>query len=340
MLDELVNAAEQHGLYLQLCLLTRDLYMNALNDPAKPEYSRAIEDASKLLRYAVARWGYSTSVAAWEYWNEMNPGLPTDHFYTAAGEFLEQIDPYHHLRTTSTWGPSAKDARHPKLDFADVHFYLRPADKGRLRDEVDAALERARWLREQAPNKPAHLGEFGLANDKWMPTEEMNTSKELLDFHNGLWASALSGASGTAMFWWWERLDRLNAYSHYQPLASFVRDVPWNGGDVRKASVSTVEKSLHPIGLQAGRKAWLWVFNEAASWSRVVIEQTQPKEVPNASVTLEGMPDGTYHVQWWDTRTGTPVRTDEVTATGNVLHLESPSFSHDIACTVSSKTGG
>ena len=112
---------------------------------------RAIRDARKVLRYAVARWGYSTAVAAWEYWNEMDPGLPTDKFYTALGEYLAREDPYGHLRTTSTWGPSAKDCRHQNLDVADTHFYLRPSDKGRLEDEVDAVLERTRWLREQAP---------------------------------------------------------------------------------------------------------------------------------------------------------------------------------------------
>jgi len=36
--------------------------------------------------------GYSTSVAAWEYWNEMNPGLPTDRFYSALGKYLAQAD--------------------------------------------------------------------------------------------------------------------------------------------------------------------------------------------------------------------------------------------------------
>ena len=102
--DELVASAERHRIYLQLCLLTRDLYKSALKEPASPQYEAAIQDARKFLRYAVARWGYSTSIAAWEYWNEMDPGLPTDRFYTALGDWLDQIDPYHHLRTTSTLG--------------------------------------------------------------------------------------------------------------------------------------------------------------------------------------------------------------------------------------------
>ncbi|HEY5913608.1 MAG TPA: DUF5060 domain-containing protein [Verrucomicrobiae bacterium] len=249
MLDELVTAAGQHRVFVQLCLLTRDLYMSALKDPASPEYERAIRDARKVLRYAVARWGYSTVVAAWEYWNEMDPGLPTDKFYTALGEYLAREDPYGHLRTTSTWGPSAKDCRHQNLDVADTHFYLRPSDKGRLEDEVAAVLERTRWLREQAPAKPAHLGEFGLANEKWQPRPEATGSAEVADLHNALWSSALSGASGTAMFWWWERLDQRNFYPHYRSLSRFIAEVPWTGGELRSITARCSEPRVRVVGL-------------------------------------------------------------------------------------------
>ena len=167
MLDELVSAAEARGIYLQLCMLTRDLYMPSLKDPSSPAYDQAITHARDFFRYAVARWGYSAAVGAWEYFNEMDPGLPTDRFYSEVGEYLADTDVYGHLRTTSTWGPSAKDCRHPALDIAEVHYYFRPTDYGRERDEVTAALGRRDFLREHAPRKPAVIGEFGLATDKW-----------------------------------------------------------------------------------------------------------------------------------------------------------------------------
>ncbi|HWI56002.1 MAG TPA: hypothetical protein VNZ22_02160, partial [Bacillota bacterium] len=334
LLDELVAAAEQHGVYLQLCLITRDLYMNALKAPASPEYERAIQDARKLFRYAVARWGYSTSVAAWEYWNEMNPGLPTDCFYSALGEYLEQTDLYHHLRTTSTWGPSAKDCRHPSLDFADTHFYLRPSDKGRLEDEVDAVLERTRWLRAQAPNKPAHLGEFGLANEKWGPTEEMQRSRELVDVHNALWASALSGASGTALFWWWERLDQRDAYPLYRPLSRFLADVPWTGGKVQAAEVTCSDPQVRTVGLRADNQVWLWLFSRNASWAKVVIEKRTPPAIAKAEVQVKQLPNGTYRVRWWDTREGSLLREDTVAVRDGVLQLAAPEFTRDVACSL------
>ena len=335
MLDETLAAAEKQGIYLQLCLFTRDVYMTALKDPAGPEYDQAIRDGKKLLRYAIGRWGYSTRVAAWEYWNEMDPGLPTDRFYAEMGEYLEQADPYRHLRTTSTWGPSAKDCRHAKLDIADVHFYLRPSDKERLHDEVEAVLERTRWLREQAPRKPAHLGEFGLANKKWAPTEEMNRSRELIDFHNALWASALSGASGTAMYWWWDRLDQRNVYPIYRPLSRFIADVPWTSGQVQPAAIICADERLRMAGLQAKDRAWLWFFSRDASWQKVVIEKGTPAVVAKAEAQLQNLPNGSYRIQWFDTREAKELGEERRVAEDGVLQIEAPNFVRDIACKIS-----
>ncbi len=334
VLDELVTLAEQHGIYVQLCFITRDVYMSALKDPASPAYEQAVADARKLARYFIGRWGYSPAVAAWEYWNEMDPGLPTDRFYTALGEYFEQADPYHHLRTTSTWGPSPKDCRHPKLDIADVHFYLRPSDKVRLEDEVDAVLERTRWLRQQAPNKPAHVGEFGLADEQWRITEPMQRSAEIADIHNALWASALSGASGTAMFWWWERLDQRDGYAQYRPVSRFIADVPWTSGAIQPLSATCSDPEVRPVGLKARNRAWLWLFNRKAAWSKIVLEHQQPSTISGCQVELEAPSRGAFKIEWWDTTAGTVLRKQTVRAREGRLHLAVPDFVRDIACKI------
>jgi hypothetical protein len=334
MLDQVIESAERHGIYLQLCLITRDLYMGALHDPDSPEYRKAIEDAKKLFRYAVARWGYSTSVATWEHFNEQDPGLPTDPFYQATGEYLEETDVYHHLRSTSTWHPSPRDCRHPELDLADVHFYLRPADKGRLRDEVDAVVDRARFLRQHAPEKPALIGEFGLANERWQPTEAMRKSQQVVDFHNAIWASALSGTSGTCLFWWWDRLDQRNAYPHYRPLADFLADVPWTSARLNETAATVSSAEVQRVGLQGRDRAYLWLFNPQAAWSSVVIEKATPREIQGATVEIPGLAPGTYRVQWWDTRQGKTVKDEMATAPSGVLRTTAPAFARDIACKI------
>jgi len=334
MLDEIVKAAEKNGIYLQLCLLTRDLYMGSLKNDKSPEYDKAIADAKRFMRYAVARWGYSTNVAAWEYFNEIDPGLPTDRFCTELGEYLEQIDVYHHLRTTSTWHPSPNDMRHPKLDIADLHNYFRPADRQKHKDEVDALLDRTRFLRENAPSKPAHLGEFGLANDKFQPTDEMRTSDQVIDFHNAMWASSLSGASGTCMFWWWERLDAKNAYPHYRPLSTFLADIPWTTAGLRQAAATVSDGQVRLVGLQGRQRAYLWLFNPQAAWASVVIQKAAPTAIKGATVEIMDLAAGPYRVQWWDTREGKVVQEEKVTAQAGAVRLSVPAFDRDIACKV------
>jgi hypothetical protein len=335
LLDRVVEAAEQHGLTLQLCLLSRDLYMDALRDETAADYTAAIRDACNLLRYAVARWGYSTAVGAWEYWNEMDPGLPTDRFHAELGRFLQETDPYQHLRTTSTWGPSARDCRHPSLDIADTHFYLRPADRDRLRDEVDAVLDRTRWLREQAPEKPAHLGEFGLADDRWRMPASMRASADLADVHNALWASALSGASGTALPWWWERIDQRNGYAVYEPLSAFLRDVPWTSGALQpiRPGADADDTELVCIGLRAEAHAWLWLFDRRAAWEQVQAAGAPPPPVARATVTIDGLPPRrACRVEWTDTRSGLPLATTlaETDVQGRA-RLDAPAFRRDVA---------
>ena len=334
LLDDVVRAAEQHGLYLQLCLLTRDVYMGDLRKEDSPEYQQAIDDAKKLLRYAVARWGCSTSVAVWEYFNEIDPNLPLDRFYRELGDYLEQIDIYKHLRSTSTWHRSARDCRHPQLDMADVHFYLRPVEPRPYADEVEAVIGNAAWLREHAPAKPALLGEFGLADPQWRPTREMQESREIIDFHHATWASTLSGLSGTALFWWWDRLDPRDHYPHYRPLADYVADIPWTTARLRAITAKGSDPQVRVVGLQGDDRAYCWLFDSAASWENVVIRKQQPVSRNDDRIDVGGLQPGVYRVQWWNTRSGEVVQQERLMLKQPVLELAVPQWQRDIACKI------
>ncbi len=334
MLDDVVETARANRIYLQLCLITRDAYMHDFKNPDSAEYSQAIADAKNLLRYAVARWGYSTSVATWEYFNENDPGLPMKRFYRELGQYLDQVDVYRHLRSTSTWHPSTDDCANQDLDVADVHFYLREVEDREYADEVEAVIGNADWLRRQAPAKPALIGEFGLADLKWGQTQEMRQSREIIDFHNALWASALSGASGTAMCWWWDRLDPRNHYPHYRPLADFVADIPWTSANMQPVTVEVSRSDLQVVGLQAEDRAYCWLFDPAASFEKVVIHQSQPHSMLDVRLEIGKLVPGTYHVEWWDTRTGEIIERSDVSLAKSPLQLTVPPWQRDVACKV------
>jgi len=334
MLDCFLQAAEKQGIYLELTVITRDLYMDTLGDTKKPEYAQAVADAQRLLRYAVARWGWSPNVAMWEYFNEMDPGKPTDRAYREWGEYFEQIDIYHHLRATSAWGPNPKDWAHPKLDSADLHWYLRPTWGELSKDAAAAALDRAKLLRDKAPEKPALLAEFGLADDKWGLSPYMDQDKAHLHFHDALWASALSGLSGTAMFWWWEQLDKNNAYGQYKPLAAFVADVPFAASKLKPAAVKPSPDHLRVAALQGKDCAYLWLNDTRFTWWKVVVDKAAPAEVRGATVTVAGLEPGAYKVQWWDTQQGKIIHEETAQAAADSLTLSAPPFIRDVACKI------
>lgn len=334
MLDSLLQAAEKHGIYIELTVVTRDLYMNTLSNEQNPEYTQAVEDCKRLLRYAVARWGWSPNVAMWEYFNEMDPGKPTNRAYREWGEHFEQVDIYHHLRATSDWGPNPKSWTHPKLDTADMHWYLRPA-WGELSKDVPAAvLDRVKLLRASATEKPALLAEFGLADDKWGLSPYMNQDKAHLHFHDALWASALSGLSGTAMFWWWEQLDKNDAYGQYKPLAAFLADVPFAAAHLKPAAAKTSAEHLRAIALQGKNCAYLWINDARFTWWKVVVDKATPAEVRDCSVTVDGLEPGAYKVQWWDTLQGKAVKEETLQFTAGSATLTAPPFTRDVACKV------
>ncbi|NIP25411.1 MAG: DUF5060 domain-containing protein [Phycisphaerae bacterium] len=332
MLDKIIESAELNGIYLMLCLITRDLYINSLSKDKSPEYQQAVNDAKKFMRYAVARWGYSTSVAVWEYFNEMDPGKPTDRFYTEVGDYLRQIDPYNHLRTTSTWHPSARDCRHPDIDIGQLHHYMRPGTKENYKDEVAVIIDKTAFLREHSPAKPALIGEFGLATPKWGLSDHMKQDTEAVHFHNSLWASAFAGSSGTAMFWWWDQLDRQNAYGHYKPLADFLEDVSF--ANLRKLKAEASDKQLHVLGYQGSDRAYLWLFNQKAAWSNIIIEKNQPAEIKDLTVTIKDFKPGNYNIEWWNTRDGSIIQKQQISPKEGKITVSVPPFSNDIACKI------
>jgi len=333
MLDKVVEAAEARGIYLQLVVFTRDHYMHLLHQPSSADYDRAVAYGKKLLRYFIARWGYSTHVAAWEYFNEMNPGLPTERFYSELGAFLETNDPYRHLRCTSDWHSPSKSFRHPKLDTAQLHYYMRPSEGERWKDAALAVVQMAERSKKVAPAKPILFAEFGMTDDRWGRPKDFAFDREFLHLHNGLWASALSGFAGAAFPWFWDEIHRKDMYRHYAPLARYLAGIPWTTAGLRPAQAACSE-GVRVIGLQGPEHAFLWLSDPQATWWHIENDRKNPRRVENATVTLRGLRPGTYSVEWWDTWQGKPVSTAKAVAKGGVLVVRVPAFSRDLACKI------
>jgi len=199
-------------------------------------------------------------------------------------------------------------------------------------DEIGAVLERAALLREHAPSKPALLAEFGLATEKWGLSDSMKADEELVHFHNALWSSALSGVSGTAMFWWWEQLDRQNAYRHYRPLSQFLKDIPWTTGKLKPTSARVDNDAVHVVGLQGDDRLYLWLADRDATWLRAEEAAGEPRDIAGLTLEVDGLSPGSYTVEWWDTWEGSPLASERVRVADDPLRIAVPTFQRDIAC--------
>ena len=218
--DGIVAAAEASGVRLQFVLFHHGLF-STRNDSNWNEHcwnranggfldrpqqfftdATAKEYSRRWLRYAIARWGHSPAVMAWELFNEVEwvDTLQTDHDWPAVvawhaemATFVRGLDPYRHLVTTS----SATD--HPvlyaEMDYYQPHTYPR---------DVFTGIAGVAPL----PGKPWFFGEFGRG------TWEQNADEHLV-VRDGVWAGLLSGHAGAAQYWYWDRVTKLGLEAEF-----------------------------------------------------------------------------------------------------------------------------
>ena len=227
--DGIVAAAEQAGVHFQMTLQHHGQYSTTvdpnwgqnpyditnnigstngfLTNPVQ-FFTNATAQAltKRKLRYAVARWGYSTSIMAWELFNEVQ--------FTDAGQngqwgiiqswhdemalFLRSQDPYQHLITTSS------DLTEPIWDQCDYythHDYPSDLITG-LRDATDITASQT--------VKPDYGAECGING---VPHYGVNAP---------LWAGIMNGQSGAEMPWYWDSMDEENDYIYFRAVSDFI----------------------------------------------------------------------------------------------------------------------
>ncbi len=272
-MDSLLRLAEEHGIYLQVVLVWHQTLTNRVVPPvAVPEDAlRLPQQASWMinplsavnggplsrpslvftdaegraliqqrLRYAVARWGYSPAIFAWELIDAVDGVLGytrsrAEPWLREMAEYLREIDPYDHLVTAGARELDAVLFADDVLDFVPLTYYQsRPLDPAE--DQVAGTVQRVAAALSRT-ERPVLLTEFSL-NPWFEPTADDPSG---IHVRNTIWAAALAGAAGAAMPWWWDTyVDRQNLYSIYEPLALFARDVLWHAPGLVPAQMRLV----------------------------------------------------------------------------------------------------
>lgn len=165
------------------------------------------------LRIAVARWGHSTGIMAWELFNEVewcdesraNPASVAA-WHREMTAYLKSIDPVGRLVTTSSAmeQPGLYDA----ADFYQPHSY--PPDVAV--DVISAHVPK---------DKPFFYGEVGLAGGPQDPVVERKTVRD------SIWSGVVAAHAGAAQYWYWDWLARHDEFPQFARADRILREAAW-----------------------------------------------------------------------------------------------------------------
>lgn len=256
-LDHVMDLAEELGMYYMLCMDTHQDFLfkkswdrwhtnpfnAALGGPCKeaPDWltdPTARAAYRKRLRYTVARWGYSPHVLVWEFGNEFEgwPGTLEQKldWHKEVSAYLKEIDPYHHLVSTSFWNHTGPKEfwELPTMDVVQTHCYTNN-DEGVAEQVSGYCLEQ--W---QSFRKPHIFGEFGIRSHGTTADQD----PEGWALHNAYYAGALSFSAGIPMPWWHESyIDKLDLYFHFTSIRNFMKGLPLSTANWRKLEADPPE---------------------------------------------------------------------------------------------------
>jgi hypothetical protein len=302
--------------------------------------SQAVEELwHDLLRYQVARWGYSSHLFAWELWNEIECLIDISNpahieWVRRATQRFRELDPWQHLIKSSAHFPRTVPLRGPEFgDIDDVHVYFGWTGTETAKD-IAALIERCSPPL-LAGGRPFLFGEIGLARE--VETPEYGLVADLADrdtggvaLHEALWAGLFIGGCGTAMSWWWdEHIDLHDQYRHFHGIARFVRDVPWNREELVPAKCDSTNWDLRVWELRGKSMRMLWVQSMHYTWWNVI--HGAKLSPVRASITLGEVENRTYEIEWWNTETGETTARAEATGCNQRLCIETPEIHKDAA---------
>lgn len=356
LLDQIFAMAEERGIYIMLCLLNHGAFSTSVNSewgqnpynddlggPLKTPAEFVTNEVAKALfkqrlRYIAARWGYSTHLFAWEWWNEVNwTGIGDDTlipWITEMTPVLQQYDPNDHLITNSNAnGAFTQVWAMPEIDFSQQHDYT----GGDLLRTLARDLGR---ITKTAPDKPLLIGELGYSAGAQVALDAMH-------LHTGLWGAPFLGYAGGSMYWWWDTFIAPQEQWHqYGALARFFA-----GEDLALLTPgkAQVAGEAQAFTLQGAERAFVWVqsagytvpaaqaaydkalFDALKSKTKLTSWNYEPPMLSGITIAVTGLADGNYQLQWYAPTTGEWLETTTVTVSSGTVTITAPDFATDLA---------
>lgn len=322
-MDELVELAESTGMYMMLTLewhghlnpgadewwnLSSYNVINGGPATTPTEFFTLAASKEKFknrLRYIVARWGYSTSIAAWEFFNEVDnamnysniPQSAITNWHKEMSDYMAEIDPYDHLMTTSISHQEIAGLKEvPNIDFNQKHVY-------RQTDNIPSILN----TYVSNTGKPYVIGEFGR---EWDWTVDFSTieDEKIYDYKRGQWYGLFNPTPVLPLSWWWEWFDPQGTNAYYAAVREISQKMLLAGnGSFEKITSSS--SGLETYAVKTGNKTFVYLLNNSAT----------ARNNNELSISLTGTQ--TYEVKSFDPENRTYTSLGEVTTANNTLKV-------------------
>ncbi len=356
-LDYIIEAARSRGIEVQLVIQNHGAFSLSYNSEwANNPYNSAnggpISDPGdfftdptakelfkRRLRYTVARWGYAPNVT-WELWNEVDltagtiPNIVSWHDEMLA--YLESIDSYPHLRTTSisNWFDFIQPApqwselwSNPRVDLVQIHVYGQGQSLPLNFAEFLPTLVRQA---KDAYGKPVLVGEAGV--DWQGPSQTLAADPESRGIHEIVWGGLFSGAYGAGMNWWWDNIiDPQNLYGMLGSPRKLLAEpsFPLEGAELSSGTARRSDNSsLSSLEIRRSDSRLLWIRNPSNWWLT-----PDTSVVSEASVTISGLTPGFWRMRFYDPYSGNWTGIEKVidVASNEAVDVGLPDFQGELA---------
>ncbi len=296
----------------------------------------------KRYKYIVSRFGHSSRLAAWEFYNEADlmagKAIPVNRWHVEMAEYIKSIDVHERLVSTSgTRGLPEKLVeafKSPAMDFVMYHDYNALNIAPHFTDLHEAMIEYYQ--------KPFVLGEFGVEFRGGDLTYQVDPQH--IGLHNGIWSGWFNETPIIPLSWWWDNyIDPHNLWSEYVKLSRFAEKISFEAKHLVFATLPVGRLEAKPEEqapclvrcIYSGEQCALWLKNEAYQWS-LVNEDKQPQQIGAFSQSIPDLAPGRYAIAWYDPQSGNfhEKKTEAEVKGDGVLSLAIPPFSKDLACLI------
>lgn len=335
--DSIIELCKKNNIYLQMCIFHHGMFSETvnpnwsdspyrkanggpLNRPEEFFYNNSAKDqAKKLLRYIVARWGYSTELFAWELFNEVqwtgNHPNQSNKWKSAVidwhdemGKYIKSIDPFRHPVTTSADDRQLEDlAYRDGIDIIQYHTY--PTS-----NVVDDMVKKDVDFLEITRDLPVGVicGEYGYNNDGDVPFDQQRQA---------IWTSLFSRVPH--MIWRWQVHYGEDWTTLFHDPATFI-----NKEDVvAEGNIQEWNLGMEHNGKLLKSKGF---FTAADNYYSIIYDEDLAKDIAGVGVDFSKFKFGYYQLSMQDIFTG-EMFFDEIEISQTAAPYILPNFTHGIA---------